>query len=135
MPQVDAPGVCETSCGLILQHGTDMGSPACDAFQEAETRALRVILPHAPNACQKWHGVSVILVETPDGYWVDQWGRTVGGVAWCQYRALQVADEGNNWKATALTHELIHMTECPWENVGHQGWNVWQYKAINEADR
>jgi len=119
---------CIGRCGLRLT-GEMWGT--CEDFTRAELRAVDAMRSHLPTACARLDGWRVVAVATDGGGWVDQWGRTVAGLTYCQARTIAV--ERRPWWETALTHELIHALDCPGENPGHGGWDVWQWGAVEAA--
>lgn len=132
---------CVTVCGLRLRDVAD-----CAALQAAEDRALEAFRPHVANACERFEGFAINRVNAPDGYWVDRWGRDVAGLTHCG-GMVEVVNMDDDWRATSLAHELIHVLDCPARNGTHAGWeampdgglrpdgNGWQYGAIDAANR
>jgi hypothetical protein len=128
---------CTSVCGFrLLGQGIN---DSCSDFQAAEGRALAAFRPWVSEnpadprtACERLRGWSTSRVTTDAGSWVS-WGREVAGLTFCLGR-IYVLDQ-RDWRDTALSHEILHLLDCPRENVDHTGWDTWRWAAIEEANR
>lgn len=100
-----------------------------------KTRALLAGLALAVLA-----GLKVHTRATP--CWTDPYGRSVCGLAWCQYGVVEVGTPAHwqHWSRSALPHELVHVMQgCDTPGEIDKGMDDehsnWERLGINEALR
>lgn len=114
-PPFDAPA----ACNVML-----LGSADYEGLQDELITALKLIEPltlTSPTAlCSKLEGWMLVVMPKPA--WMDEWGRGVQGLCYCDDLVIKIGNQP--WPQSSLAHELVHVAECPWTNVQHLGWGL-----------
>ena len=134
----------DTVCGQYLDT-SQSDWLTVEALQQAETEFISAALLVAGdtrlstplNACKWLEGVRVLPMPSPT--WVDEYGRTVAGLAYPakDWTLTQHAPGGfvvigsaPSWRSSALVHEFIHIIQggipaspCAKTDDSHCGWH------------
>ena len=107
---------CVSVCGSKLM--TDLWS--CDEYQQAENISLTAYNKYVKDnrfasACKKMSGVQTVAHE--ERAWIDQWGRKVAGLTYCQAQTIEIGGAplfkhgpGQAYGG-AFTHEMAHIIQ------------------------
>lgn len=111
VPQPD----CFTECGMAVR-----GTSDCERLSWFEAEGVEAFSYLYKPLCDRLDTVSLHVINAPDGKWVDDYGRTVSGLTWCDLALIQIAD--NHYETNAYFHELAHVAQCPIQDVAHETW-------------
>lgn len=111
VPQAD----CYTECGMSVRGATD-----CERLSWFEAEGIEVFSYLYEPLCDRLDTVSMQVLNAPGGKWVDDYGRTVSGITFCDLALVQVADR--HYETNAYFHELAHVAQCPFQDVAHETW-------------
>lgn len=114
------PALCITRCGVRFQGlyptNTMPEGWTCEDIQHQEDVTLnyfQYVLDErfrpAAKACAAMSGFSVDVYAMGTS-WVDQWGRNVQGLTFCEYGQIQISQPELNARIhkTAYSHEMAH---------------------------
>ena len=111
VPQTD----CYTECGVAVR-----GTEDCGRLSWFEAEGVEAFFYLYEPLCARLDTVSMQVVNAPDGKWIDEYGRTVAGLTWCDLSLVQIAD--THYETNAYFHELAHVAQCPMQDVAHETW-------------
>ena len=110
-----------TTCGLRAPAAVDL--PRLQAELDFQLAGLAPLGLQCAEL-QYW----TLFIHHPDaGQWIYA-GQEVAGLCACDVHQIQVSED---W--AALTHEMLHLHDCPVQNANHLGWDVNGYQAAIEA--
>ncbi len=112
VPQAD----CFTACGMAVRGDND-----CERLNQFEAEGVEAFSYLYEPLCDRLGTVSMQVINAPDGKWVDDYGRTVAGLTYCDLALVQVAD--TKYETNAYFHELAHLAQCPFQDVAHETWD------------
>lgn len=132
-----APGSCTTPCGAKVQGASD--SVTCEELARYEAITLDVLNPLLDDPkrwplCHKLSGFTIEILETHGtNAWVDDWGRNVAGLTFCE-GLIQLGTD--TWQLSAFAHESVHAWYCIEETGLHTGWaDLGYFKAFDEVNK
>jgi hypothetical protein len=123
------PLLCISRCGarLYAQPGVYQGT--CEDFDAAEARVVGSFVHFEPNACDRLFGV-LVAVQPTASWQIDT--RHVAGVTRCNRRGIQIGSVP--WTKGAYAHEVVHLLQCPAEDIEHSSWSPGIWAAIDAAN-
>ena len=110
------------------------GDSECYRLNDFEVAGLETFSYLYEPLCDRLGTVSLFVRNTPDGKWIDEYGRTVAGVTWCDLSTVEVAD--THYQTNAYFHELAHVAQCPAQDGSHAGWQelgIWAHLEALKA--
>lgn len=135
-PGFDA-GVCTTPCGAVVLNLTE---ERCTALARYETLTVQVLDPMLQDpkkygVCRRLLYWTVKIMDTHGtGYWVDEWGRSVGGLTYPEFNLIELGTD--RWEKSAFAHEATHAWHYPEGDAEHLNWGALGYfKAFDEINR
>ena len=117
------PNDCVTACGMGVRGFSD-----CSELNAYEAVGVEAFSYLYDALCQRLDSVVLQVKNTPDGSWVDEFGRKVDGLTWCDLAFVEVGN--SNWQTNAYFHELAHVAQCPFQDSKHETWEglgIWSH--------
>jgi hypothetical protein len=68
------------------------GDANCERLSQFEAEGIEAFSYLYEPLCDRLDTVSMQVVNSPDGKWVDDYGRTVAGLTYCDLSLVQIAD-------------------------------------------
>lgn len=112
------PVMFTTPCGMnVLGTGYEP-----DPYDIANLE--RTAVAYGLVTCGKLRGWQ-LLTQSDAAWYSPRHGIRIAGVTYCRSRTVEIGNsvDSLDFKKSAYAHELVHVGECPWENVNHDGWS------------
>lgn len=122
---------CTHLCGHSVYATDD-----CPAFDAHHADSLAALQTYAgwpqEDVCKSLQGWKIRVIETRDGWWQDEFGRTISGRTHFWNSTVELGSD--SWGLNAYTHEIAHVYEgytgAYREDAQHY---MWDEKGIHTA--
>lgn len=126
----DVPA-CKASCGIAIYDTDD-----CPGFEQHHADSLVALEKYVgwpqDEVCKSLQNWQIRILETQDGWWQDEFGRTISGRTHFWNSTIELGSD--SWGLNAYTHEIAHVYEgytgAYREDEQHY---MWDEKGIHTA--